>query len=363
MKQPVSVCMIARNEEANLEACLRSVLGYVEEVVVVDTGSTDRTPDIARALGANVYEFAWCDDFAKARNFALSQATQPFVLVLDADERLLPESLPHLAAFCRQDARVAGRVKILSLSGEGEQVSVSEITRLFPNRPGFQYAGRIHEQLQYEGSAPAACSTDVAVLHIGYTAQTVQTGRKIERNLRLLHMELEERPDDLYVMYQIGKTHYVGKQYEEAVAAFAQVIERVGATGHGPAWLSTVLLQMAYSHLNLKQFPALFETVSIGVELYPDFTDLYFVYGLALIQQGDARQLDDIRETFEHCLRLGEPDPQRYETVVGVGSFLAQYNLGVYHEVIGQHPQAKLQYQAAAEQGYETARQRLAQLG
>jgi tetratricopeptide (TPR) repeat protein len=131
-----------------------------------------------------------------------------------------------------------------------------------------------------------------------------------------------------------------------------------------PPYLSTLLIQLAHARLGLRQFQPMMEVLSLGLELYPDFTDLYFAYGSALMEFGDASvdRLDDVRMAFESCLQLGEADPRRYESVSGVGSYRALHNLGAFFEATGATATAREHYQRAAEYGFEPAAQRLEQL-
>ncbi|HEU4965342.1 MAG TPA: glycosyltransferase [Bacilli bacterium] len=352
MKLPLSVCMIVRNEAAQIADALRSVLPNAAEVIVVDTGSEDRTREIARELGAQVTEFAWCEDFAAARNFALQQATQPFILTLDADEQLLPESRAALAAYCRSDGRVAGQVKIRDVrpeaGGTEGAVTWSEVTRLFPNEAGYRYVGRIHEQLRCHGAPPDTVSTGVILQHTGYAAETVAHKDKIARNLRLLEQQLADDPYDTYALYQLGRTYSVAKRHAEAADCFQRALDELSErSGEFPPYLPTLLVSYGYALLALREFPTLYQVTGIGTELYPDYTDLYFLYGLALIQAQAVERLAEIPEVFHHCLNLGEPDPARYESVAGVGSFKAHHNLGVYYELIGDAERAASHYQAS----------------
>ncbi|MGB8956090.1 MAG: glycosyltransferase family 2 protein [Tumebacillaceae bacterium] len=360
MKHPISVCMIVRDEQENIEECLRSVLPYVTEVIVVDTGSQDLTPERASALGAQVFHHPWSDDFSTARNAALERATQPLILVLDADERFAAETEPQLARFCREQDGVAGRVLVRSfLDNVAHSNTTSEITRIFPNRPEYRYHGRIHEQLLYVGQTPVTVSTGILITHTGYLSEQQEKHGKIERNLNLLLQEHASNPDDAYTIYQLGKTCFVGQRYSEAKTWFQAAIDLVTDTGELPPWFPTLLGQYAYALLHLQDYAALFHVVESGIDLYADFTDLYFVYGLALIDLKDPQRLPDIRNAFEYCLHLGEPDPSRYESVHGVGSYIARYNLGVFYEVTGDAAQAREQYRLSADTGYEPAKKRL----
>lgn len=360
MPYPITVCMIAKNEAANITASLTSIRPFVEEMIVVDTGSTDSTRELAERCGAKVYSFEWNDNFSDARNAAISHATQPFLFVLDADEQFDPASESALRDYCQQTEPVAGRILHKGYTDEQGTFSMGEITRLFPNRPDVRYRGRIHEQVFFGGQNPRTISTKVMITHTGYLPESIRKTKKTERNIRLLLKEAEDFPNDPYLLYQLGKTYFVDKQHEEAMRYFQTVVDLWSEKAEPlPAYAPTLLLQFAYCSLYCRDFPTLYQVVETAVDLYPDYTDLYFVYGVALVQQQDVQNLQDIREAFEYCLRLGEPDPSRYETVHGVGSFRAQYNLAVYYDMTGDSQMAKSLYQAAADEGYAPARDRL----
>jgi len=362
MSNPISVCMIVKNEAQNLARCLNSLRPYVNELIVVDTGSTDGTPELALAVGARVFSFPWTDDFSAARNFALEQATEAWVLVVDADEELDTSSAAALTAWCTQTPARPGRVALHNVAEQGE-VSVAHLLRLFPNHPSYRYRGRIHEQLLWEGQAPAAGSTDVVLLHYGYAQEAVDSRNKIDRNLRLLQLEVAEHPEEPYTHYQLGKTYFVSTCNQEAALQFQTAVDLLVASGQTPPYLPNLLVQYAYTLVRLQEFAHVEELVSVGIDLYPDYTDLYFVYGVALIEAGDPTRLHEVRDVFELCLRLGEPDPAQYETVRGVGSYRAQHNLGVFYEVTGDHEQARTCYQLAAAAGYAPAAERLQAIG
>lgn len=151
MKAPISVCILAKNEEDVIADCIRSVNKFVKEVILLDTGSTDLTREIAASEGAVVRNGIWADDFGKSRNELIKYAAQPYVLMLDADERLVNPSLTdleHAVSLLQNASNLVGRVEINNINDDN-RISVAQIIRLFPNKIGFQYSGRIHEQLLY----------------------------------------------------------------------------------------------------------------------------------------------------------------------------------------------------------------------
>ncbi len=204
----LSVCLIVRNEERFLTQCLQSVRDVAWQIVVVDTGSTDRTMDLARAQGGEVGTFTWGDDFSAARNAALALARGDWVLVIDADEELRSDTLPALRDDL-QDARVMSYR--LPLLNEGrEHLGPSYVPRLFRNAPGVLFEGRIHESCFPSVNQRASLwglesRTGRAVLrHHGYQAEVVTDRRKQDRNLSLLRQAVGERPDDANLQMNLG---------------------------------------------------------------------------------------------------------------------------------------------------------------
>ena len=204
----LSVCLIVKNEEKFLAQCLKSVRGLAAQIVVVDTGSTDRTVEIAREFGAEIYSFAWCDDFAAARNAALEHATGDWILMLDADEELPAAQHAKLLADMKNANAIAFRLPLVNAGQENEGRSF--IPRLFRNAPGVFFHGRIHEQVfaSLLGSAKkwglkTALGT-AEILHHGYTKEMVRDRNKIERNLKLLRAAVEENPADVNLVMNLG---------------------------------------------------------------------------------------------------------------------------------------------------------------
>ncbi|MDQ7788611.1 MAG: glycosyltransferase family 2 protein, partial [Clostridia bacterium] len=175
MSATISLCMIARNEAQNLGRCLNSVRDVVDEMIVIDTGSSDGTANIARSLGARVYSFVWNDNFSDARNSSLEMATGDWILFLDADEELAPESHDALRSLVNDETVDGYFVKIINyLGNEGWTETCPDIVfRLFRNRPEYRFRGAIHEQiadviLENNRRAGYRMAEDVIILHYGY---------------------------------------------------------------------------------------------------------------------------------------------------------------------------------------------------
>ena len=204
----LSVCMIVKNEEQFLEQCLQSVQGLAHQIVVVDTGSTDRTIELAKKFKAEVYSFAWNDDFSAARNEALKHATGDWVLSLDADEELVPEHKQTILEEMKSAGVLGYRLPIIN-HGRLEE-GCGHVPRLFRNAPGLFFVGRVHEQIF--SSLEARCKEwamenrlgRTTLLHHGYAEGVIVSRDKAARNLRLLRLAVDELPGDPNLVMNLG---------------------------------------------------------------------------------------------------------------------------------------------------------------
>jgi glycosyltransferase involved in cell wall biosynthesis/Tfp pilus assembly protein PilF len=232
----VSACMILRDEERDLPRCLASLKGAVDEIVVVDTGSTDRTVEIATAAGARVFHFDWVDDFSAARNESLRHARGDFILWIDGDDELREAQPGALRRLCRDmpDSAWAYWVDVVCPTDEwGEGEATLKQCRILRNHAGIQFHGRLHEQaappphstFQTSGSSGLAHQNQVSIYHWGYIP-TAESGKdRSERNLRLLRLAVDEHPDDAFQHHNLGLQLLADKRFEEAWQALTRAIQ------------------------------------------------------------------------------------------------------------------------------------------
>lgn len=200
---PLSACLIVRDEQDALPRCLASLAGIVSQIVVVDTGSIDRTREIAREHGALLASHPWNEDFAAARNTSLALATEPWILVIDADEELDRSTLPALReALERPDLGLLLRMRLLQTEGGHTDVP---LPRLFRNDRRIRYRRRIHETVLdslLENGLAQPPQVEVRLLHHGYARETVEGRGKLERNLRIHRRMREARESDAYDLFK-----------------------------------------------------------------------------------------------------------------------------------------------------------------
>jgi tetratricopeptide (TPR) repeat protein len=205
------LCILARDEEANIADCLQSAAGLFEEVVVLDTGSRDRTVAIAQSLGARVEPFVWCDDFAAARNAVLEHAQGPWIFWLDADDRLDEVNRGKLREVLHRlpDTNVAFSMKCRCVpDGSGAGATLVDHIRLFRKGPKIRWQYRVHEQIlpALRQSGAQVQFVDVVIDHVGYVDPALR-GRKLQRDLRLLEEQHRQLGDEPFTLFNLGATH------------------------------------------------------------------------------------------------------------------------------------------------------------
>jgi hypothetical protein len=208
----LSVCLVTRNEEKNIERTLRSVTGLADQVIVAETGSTDRTAPLAAELGASVHPFAWDDDFAAARNFALDQATGDWIFWLNPDEELLPGGRERLAAYLARPDALAYTAAVQQVTRPDLADSSVETVepRLFRRDARIRYLGRLHPHFvtpledlaQQRGQSILA--SDLVIRRHAYLS--VLDEHKLRWAARLLERELKDRPGQLHYLIEYGRT-------------------------------------------------------------------------------------------------------------------------------------------------------------
>ena len=201
----ISLCMIVKNEEANLRPCIESVGDLVSEIIVVDTGSTDETVRIARELGARVFHFDWVGDFAAARNESIRHATGQWIFWMDADDRLDPRAIAQLKWAAASGAADAFLCMVSSRTPTGER-DITEHVRLFRNGLGIRFSSAVHETVfpDLVRLGLRLVITDIEIQHTGYESQEVRR-IKAARNLAILESQIEKNPEDHALYFYRGQ--------------------------------------------------------------------------------------------------------------------------------------------------------------
>ncbi len=335
----LTLCLIARDEEDTLARCLASVRGVADEIVLVDTGSTDRTMETARSFGARVFVLPWTGSFSEARNHSIEQARGEWILVLDADEEVHPDDRARLRALIERSVASPETspegyflVTISYIGDEpGDQYEADLRLSLFRNRAAYRYRGAIHEDVvdsireasrgTEEGAPPTAPgATDIRILHYGYLTPRWMSKDKSRRNMAALRAELALTPDDPFLRYSLGAELMALQDYAGALRELE--IARTAWTPGAPPYPDLVK-KIALCWMARADYHRSREVLRNGVGTYPDFTDLWYLLGWTELQLGEHRLSAD---RYRRCLALGPPPP-RYSSSSGVGGALAYHGL------------------------------------
>jgi len=305
IRQRLGLCMIVRNEEKRLARCLASALPWAGEAVVVDTGSTDGTVALAEGMGARVLHFAWCDDFARARNQALAASTAEWVLVLDADEVLHVDDAAAWERALASPATAAYSIDCHDRIDDGG-VAVGPVLRLFRRAaPDMVYRGEVHEQIV--AVAERRCATAharfIRIEHDGHTSAVVAEHRTLERNLKLARIMVATRPADPFAWFCLGQAvQAAAPQSPEAISAFQRALERIellGPAHRDESYLAALWINLVRALVRAGRAREALEVSARALCDFPESPDLRFLRGKLLL---DAGHVAAATRELEECL-------------------------------------------------------------
>jgi len=272
----LTLCMIVRNEERRLPQCLESIKPYVNEIIIVDTGSSDRTIEIAGEYGARIFQHPWEDDFSLHRNQSLSYATGDWILIMDADEVLAPGS----GALLRRTIREANPetthffCQLIDENHDGSTRSISSACRIFRNKMGFRYQGIVHNRLCQVGKAK---STPIRIIHKGYDLSPEEMSIKFKRTAALLERQLKENPDDIFALFNITQSYCMKGESKEAIIFGEKVRGLLKDAGFQPRYYLNVYYLLAISYLSMGNLEKVAEVCEEGITIEPSYLDLVFL--------------------------------------------------------------------------------------
>jgi tetratricopeptide (TPR) repeat protein/glycosyltransferase involved in cell wall biosynthesis len=361
MPARVSLCVIVKDEEAQLPACLHSAADLVNEIIVVDTGSSDRTKEVAAELGARVFDFAWCDSFSAARNESLRHATGDWILWLDADEYLDADNRARFQALRgRLDGEAAAyvmRQRSASQVPDGSPTLVEQC-RLFRNHPQIRWSYRVHEQIlpAVNRLGQEVRFTDIAIDHAGYTdPQRLQ--EKIRRNLRLLHLEEAEQPHDPFTQFNLAWAYLETGRPEQGILYARRSLAR---SAPGDSIVRKLHVILARAHERLGQPREALAWCCAGRARCPDDAELLFQEGVLLLALDEPRRAELVLRTLL-ALRPGE----HFASVdAGLRGHKARHQLARALQAQGRADEAEEQWRAALAErpGFVPAWEGLAEL-
>lgn len=351
--------MIAKNEEKNIEKCLeaaKKLTAHFEgaEIVVVDTGSEDQTPELAKKHGAKTYEYTWNGDFSAARNYAAQMAKNDLILVVDCDEFLMDlseETVKQFKDAVSANAGLLGMTNIVSKYEQGGEWldSSSRIGRFYDRRL-YRFYGEVHENIRLISDADSVggyFDLPLSFRHVGYDTPETRA-KKASRNKELLLKELEKNPSDPYILFQIGKCYAALQDKDNAIRYYEQALELPLDLQY--SYVQDMLVSYGYCLLDQKRIRDALGLESVLEELKNN-ADFMFLMGLIHMKNA---MFDQAIEDFTDATKAGVC------SVAGVNSYKAFYNIGVIYEVTGDLKNAVSYYNKCPD--YRPARNRLAEI-
>ena len=354
---PISVCIIGKNEEKNIERCLSPLRELNFEIVYVDTGSTDRTKELAAEYTDNIYDFEWIGDFSAARNYAVKKASHNYVLIIDCDEFLTDIDREALEQAISDHPKGVGQILLNNrCESGGAQVTIpNRLERLF-HRQHYRYENAIHEQIcdvRTGSTYYTRYEAPITVDHIGYAGTAEERRKKTERNNELLFREIAKNPDDPYNYFQAAQSFNLIEDYENAYAYYKQAFS-LGLDTENP-WVYVMAsnfinacVQLGRGDEALAFYLPVYDTYAANPSFLSSIGSLY-------LDLEPPRPLKAIVEFVKVLQSPVSPDGMDYSAV-------ALYGMGYANELLGNAPAALDFYQKSAEKNYPLALQKLSEL-
>lgn len=316
---PISQCMIVKNEERNIRRALQWAKDIVCEQIVVDTGSTDRTVEIAKEMGATVYHFEWNDDFSAAKNFAIDQAKGKWIFFLDADEYVEEKDVPTLYQIVEdvewrnlnnKNEKLDGiiRLKLWNVRDDHSLQSSGTQDRIFLNQSDLRYKNRIHESLYCsEEKYRILYFDEVTIFHTGYSKSEYKRTNKEERNIRLLKKEIGQDPNNMEWWAYLGDAYASSQQYALALDAYKKVVEKADIQDYQLLKSMCGVIRILLTENKVEEIKQYYTIFLSWNKKYPDIE--YFI-GKYYFEQGNATET--IR-FFERTLQIIEEERQQLD--------------------------------------------------
>jgi glycosyltransferase involved in cell wall biosynthesis len=307
MENLISLCMIVKNEEKVLRRCLESVKDLVDEIIIVDTGSTDQTKAIASEYTSFIYDYEWIKDFSAARNESIRKATTKWILCLDADEYVQQEDKQKLRDYLTSLDATKPTVFILpvmNILGESEKntsgMMESSMVRLFPNNPDICFNQPIHEQITFSKGQLSYLTYSFFIFHTGYTHETATSKNKSQRNLEIFETMKTSKKLNPYYNYSLGNEYSSVNNFKKSIYYYEKAFNQAKPD---MIWYKHCLDAMVNTYFSLNRFKDAYNCIQTGLSQWPEFTDFHFYSGLLYHYLGLYEQAKD---HFYKCIQISE---------------------------------------------------------
>ncbi|MFZ1289105.1 MAG: glycosyltransferase family 2 protein [Melioribacteraceae bacterium] len=308
----LTLSMIVKNEEKYLKDCLKSVKEIADEILIVDTGSTDKTIEIANEFGAKIFHFNWINDFSAARNFGLSKSSGNWILYLDADERISDDSIEKLKTIISSNENLGVKCSVISLDDKKGISQSMKYTRLFRNNISISFSGKVHEQIEKSliNNNFKIIDSEIIIYHHGYNVSKSELKIKAQRNLDLLMDEYKNNKSS-YNAYQIGNTYLILEDLLNSIKFFNEALldKRLNRE-----FKSVCYLQLADFEMRNNNLLAAKNYIDKGMEINPNQTLLNIIAAQVHSKLNDKKSVKfckhALKSNSENKLKLNPESEQ-----------------------------------------------------
>lgn len=333
---PISVCIIAKNEEKNIENCLKPLRAYDWEIIVVDTGSTDRTKEFAARYADSVLDYVWTQDFAAARNFSIAQASHDTILVIDCDETLLDIDINAIMTLMEANPQHIGllsRQNHYEMNGT-DSVYTDAVERLFSRRY-YHYRGIIHEQVvpkQADTPVYGTYQIPLTLDHCGYNGTQEELSEKAQRNIELLQTDLKAHPDNPYTYFQLGQSYNMIHDDENACLYYSKGLSY--DVNPDAEYVQMMVIGYGYALLHLNRTEEALGLAGV-YDAFDTSADFVSLMGLIYLRNG---------QYMKALLEFIKATTFKTAHVAGANTFIPSYNIGLINEMMGEKEMALIHY-------------------
>lgn len=338
--QRISLAMIVRNESTRIASCLESVKDIIDEIVIVDTGSTDETMQIAAKFTDKIYFYQWHNDFAEARNYAIEQTTGDWVLSLDADERLEGDS-DILHSLINQEKYKAFCIPLCAQRESGDYLEYDRfmVLRLF--KRNYRFKGAVHEYVNIDDAALIGFANNPVIWHTSVSASERKARRG--RNISLIKKALAINKSDPYLNYYLGLEWLALRRLDDSIEAFKTALQQFSS--EQVVFRSSIVRHLVTCYKNAGKLKEALCLCLEESQYYHDYCDIFFEAGVIFELLGEY---PIAIKWLQESIRLGSPHIAFFHTA-GTESYLAFYHLGYCFERLGRLKEAENCYEQALE--------------
>lgn len=338
----LSLCMIIKNEEKYIQKCIDSVFDIVDEIIIVDTGSTDSTLEIIKNYNVKLYKYTWNNNFSDARNYAIDQSSSDWILFLDADEVLDNSSKLKVMEFIKNTDLDGCHFLVHNYISENmKDYTLHYALRLFKNNKGYYYKGKIHEQISNNNFEVINkfSNEDILLHHYGYTNEVLKIKDKRARNIPILIKSLEENPNDSFTLFNLGNEYLAKNDLKKAIEYYNLSYINIDYSKHYSLHL---LYRLAVCHHTDSNYALSLKYIEDAEIHFNEIVDFIYLKGCVYYDSGKYTLAIDC---FNRCIELGDNSAIKF--INNCGSINPLLSLGDLYLELSDYKKALTNYNKA----------------